>query len=131
MKPSSPWPDIPLSAWSETCETLHRWTQIAGKVQMELTPLVNHWWNVVFHVTSRGLQTAPIPHAGRIFDIVFDFIDHRLVISSNDGLSEVIALEPVSVAEFYSEFMSCLERLGIETDKFGSSTGTLTGLEMA
>jgi len=27
-------------------------------------------------------------------------------------------------------YVSMLQRMGIETDKFGSSTGTLTGLEM-
>ncbi len=26
-----PWPDLPLAAWSETCDTLQLWTQIAGK----------------------------------------------------------------------------------------------------
>src|SRR5436309_15125117 len=86
----SAWPDLPWSSWSATCETLHRWTQIAGKIQLALSPLVNHWWNVVFHVTARGLATLPIPYAALTFDIVFDFIDHRLVISLNDGLSEVI-----------------------------------------
>jgi hypothetical protein len=45
---SETWPDLPLAAWSETCETLHRWTQIVGKVRMASTPLVNHWWNVTF-----------------------------------------------------------------------------------
>ena len=27
------WPDLPLGAWSDTCDTLHLWTQIAGKVR--------------------------------------------------------------------------------------------------
>jgi hypothetical protein len=39
MSTNSPWPDLPLSQWSETCETLHRWTQVVGKVRMALTPL--------------------------------------------------------------------------------------------
>jgi len=43
MSSSSPWPALPLSEWSETCETLLRWTQVVGKVRMVLTPLVNHW----------------------------------------------------------------------------------------
>jgi Family of unknown function (DUF5996) len=37
----SPWPEQALAEWSDTCETLHRWTQIVGKVRMALTPLVN------------------------------------------------------------------------------------------
>jgi len=26
------------------------WTQIVGKVRLEQTPLVNHWWNVPLYV---------------------------------------------------------------------------------
>jgi hypothetical protein len=70
----SPWPDLPLAAWSETCDTLHLWTQIVGKVGLASTPLVNHWWNVTLHVTSRGLATFPIPYGTRTFEIAFDFI---------------------------------------------------------
>ena len=113
MNASSPWPELPLSAWSETCETLHRWTQIVGKVRMALTPLVNHWWNVTLYVTSRGLGTSPIPYAAGSFDIVFDFIEHRLRIEVSDGRSESLALAPMSVKDFYSEFMLRLQRLDI------------------
>jgi hypothetical protein len=108
------WPDLPLSEWSETCETLHRWTQIAGKVRLARSPLVNHWWNVVFYVTSRGLATAPTAHDGRTFDVIFDFVDHRLLINTSDGRSEALALKPMPVADFYSEFMARLKRLGID-----------------
>jgi hypothetical protein len=113
MNPSSPWPALPFSAWSETCETLHRWTQIVGKAQMALTPLVNHWWNVVFHVTARGLATAPIPHAGGAFDVTFDFIDHRLVIAASDGRAEIILLRAMPVRDFYLTVMERLRRLDI------------------
>ena len=114
MSDPSPWPDLPLSAWSDTCDTLHLWTQVVGKVRLKLTPLVNHWWNVTLYVTSRGLTTSPIPHGTRTFDIVFDFVDHRLLIETNDGGTETLPLRPMSVAEFYSEFMSRLRRLGID-----------------
>jgi hypothetical protein len=114
MPTNSPWPQLPLSAWSETCETLHRWTQIVGKVRMVLTPLVNHWWNVTLYVTSRGLTTSPIPYGARSFSIDFDFIDHRLIIATSDGAVEQLALAPMSVAEFYAQVMARLERLGIE-----------------
>jgi len=114
MSRTSPWPDIPLSDWSETCETLHRWTQIVGKVRMTLTPLVNHWWNVTLYVPSRGLATSAIPHAGGSFEIIFDFIDHRLLIEASDGRVESLALVPMSVKDFYSELMLRLRRLEID-----------------
>jgi uncharacterized protein DUF5996 len=110
------WPDLPYTAWNETCDTLHLWTQVAGKVIMALTPLVNHWWNVTFHVTARGMIKRAIPYRGGVFDIVFDFIDHRLDIETSDGCREGLKLEPMSVADFYAAFMERLRRLGIDVD---------------
>jgi Family of unknown function (DUF5996) len=28
------WPNLPFIEWQETCETLHMWTQIVGKVRL-------------------------------------------------------------------------------------------------
>jgi hypothetical protein len=108
------WPDLPLAAWSETCDTLQLWTQIVGKVRIALTPLVNHWWNATFLVTARGLVAPAMPYSGRTVDVAFDFATHRLVIETSDGRVEEFALEPMAVADFYSEFMQRLRRLGIE-----------------
>ena len=94
------WPDLPLAAWSQTCDTLHLWTQIAGKVRMAMTPLINHWWNVTFHVTSRGLIAPSNYDGARSFDIVFDFIDHEVRIATGDGGCERLALQPMTVADF-------------------------------
>ena len=114
MQQNTFWPALPLGEWSDTCETLHRWTQVVGKVRMALTPLVNHWWNVTLYVTSRGLTTSPIPYGGRTFEIAFDFLDHQLSIETSDGAREQLALRPMSVAAFHAEVMSRLERLGIK-----------------
>jgi hypothetical protein len=107
------WPDLPLAAWSDTCDTLHLWTQIVGKVRIALTPLINHWWNATFLVTARGLSAPAMPCAGRVLDIIFDFVDHRLIIETSDGGVENITLKAMAVAEFYNEFMQRLQRLGI------------------
>jgi hypothetical protein len=114
MSEISPWPDLPLAEWSETCDTLQLWTQITGKVCLALTPLINHWWNVTFRVTARGLAALAIPYQGRTFDIIFDFVNHRLVVETSDGRVEGFALKPMSVAEFYAAFMERLRRLGID-----------------
>jgi uncharacterized protein DUF5996 len=108
------WPDLPLSEWSDTCDTLHLWTQVVGKVRMVLTPLVNHWWNVTLYATSRGLTTSPIPFGARSFEIAFDFVDHQLRIETSDGATQRITLQPMSVADFYAELMSRLHRLGLK-----------------
>src|SRR6266851_5646063 len=108
------WPALPFEAWRDTYETLHMWTQIVGKVRMELSPFVNHWWHVTLYVTPRGLTTSPIPYQGRTFAVNFDFIDHNLYILTSDGSSKTLPLIPRSVAAFYREFMACLHALGIE-----------------
>jgi hypothetical protein len=114
MNPNPSWPPLPLSEWADTCDTLHLWTQVVGKVRLVLTPLVNHWWNVPLYVTSRGLSTSSIPHGVRTFEILFDFVDHQLRIETSDGATERIPLRPMSVADFYAEVMACLVRLGIQ-----------------
>jgi hypothetical protein len=109
----SPWPDLPFAAWSDTCDTLHRWMQIVGKIRLALTPLVNHWWNVTLYVTARGLTTSPIPYGTRTFAIAFDFIDHVLRIETSDGI-ETLALAPMPVCDFYHAIMERLHRLDID-----------------
>ena len=113
MSEKAVWPDLPLAAWSDTCDTLHLWTQIVGKVRIALTPLINHWWNATFLVTGRGLAAPAMPYAGRALDVIFDFVNHRLIIETSDGGVESIALKAMAVADFYNEFMQRLQRLGI------------------
>jgi hypothetical protein len=107
------WPALPLEAWKDTCATLHMWTQIVGKVRLALTPTVNHWWNVPLYVAARGLTTSAIPYGKRIFEVEFDFIDHLLVLRTNDGVTKTLPLAPRTVADFYREFMALLKSAGI------------------
>jgi len=107
------WPALPLSAWEDTRATLHMWTQIAGKVRLALSPHVNHWWEVPLYVNSRGLTTSPIPYGKGTFEIQFDFIDHRLEVTTSAGEKKSLPLHSRSVADFHSEFFSLLQSLGI------------------
>jgi hypothetical protein len=90
------------------------WMQIVGKVRLELTPNTNHWWNVPFYVNARGVTTSPIPYANFAFEVLFDFIDHELLIDRSDGVRKKLELAPKTVADFYAEFMAALRSLGIE-----------------
>jgi hypothetical protein len=115
MAASERWPALPLGAWSDTYATLHMWTQIVGKVRMALTPPVNHWWHVPLYVTSRGLDTSPIPYRDDTFEVTFDFVDHALRITTNTGRTGGFELRPCAVADFYRDFMAALDGLGITT----------------
>lgn len=107
------WPSLPLAEWQDTYATLHMWTQIIGKIRLALTPLINHWWNVPLYVTARGLTTLPMPCGRRIYQIDFDFVDHQLVASRDDGTRDRLQLRPMSVAEFYGETMAMLGGIGL------------------
>ncbi len=110
------WPELKLDEWRDTLATVHMWTQIVGKVRMELTPLVNHWWNVPLYISARGLTTSSIPYGDRIFEIEFDFIEHQLLVKCSDGQRVTLKLQPRTVADFYREFMQALADLGIAVE---------------
>jgi hypothetical protein len=107
------WPELPYAAWQNTYATLHLWTQIVGKVRLELTPWLNHSWHVTLYVTARGLGTGPIPLDGRDLAIEFDFNDHVLWLRTTDGHFRQVMLRPVAVAEFHAEVMAALAELGV------------------
>jgi hypothetical protein len=107
------WPELSYSKWRDTAATLQLWTQIVGKVRLALTPWVNHSWQVPLYVTARGLSTSPIPTCNEIFEIEFDFIDHRLLFRTSWGQQSVFALEAQPVAEFYGRVRGLLSELGI------------------
>ena len=108
------WPALPYREWRDTLDTLHMWTQIVGKVKLELAPFLNQFWQVGFTVTARGMTTSTIPFGWRVFQIDFDFTDHRLDIDVSDGSSRTIQLRPRSVADFFHELMGALKELGIQ-----------------
>lgn len=108
------WPELPLAAWKDTCDTLHMWTQIVGKVALALKPFLNQWWEVGFHLTGRGLTTGLIPYRDRQFDITFDFLGSMLYIAVTDGQVKALPLEPRSVAAFYRDLLGALRDLDIE-----------------
>src|SRR4051794_35882862 len=100
---ATPWPSLPLAAWLPTKETLHRFTQIVGKVQLALTPFVNHFWNVALRVTAHGLATSTLRYDGRSFEIELDLVEHRVVARTSDRMTWTLDLQPMAVADFYRE----------------------------
>jgi hypothetical protein len=107
------WPELPYTAWQDTAATLQLWTQVVGKIRLELTPWLNHSWHVTLYVTARGLTTGPMPADGRTLQIDFDFIDHVLWLRTSDGHFRQLMLKPTPVAEFYADVMIALKELGI------------------
>jgi Family of unknown function (DUF5996) len=110
-----PFAPIPLESWRETKETLHRFCQVVGKVRLAASVRRNHWWNVPFHLTGRGITTRPMDQVagGQVFTIDFDFVDHQLRVQTLDGAMVAFALQGQSVASFHRRLMEALATLGI------------------
>jgi Family of unknown function (DUF5996) len=107
------WPSLPLAGWSDTKDTLHRWLQIVGKTRLALSPPINHWWHVALYPTARGLTTSPMPYDSSMLEVDLDFIDHNLLVRTGEGVTRTMPLVPCPVADFYREYTSLLESLGI------------------
>ncbi len=108
-----PFPEIRYLSWRETLATVHRFAQLVGKIRLAASPRRNHWWNVPFHLTGRGITTRPM---GRdpIFAIDFDFLDHRLDIATVAGTRHSFALPGLSVAEFTARLTGGLTAVGVD-----------------
>jgi hypothetical protein len=111
--PAEAWPELRLDGWRDTYATLHLWAQIVGKTALSFAPMQNHWWQVALHPTARGLIAPAMPAAGGMFDVEFDFVDHRLIVRTSAGAERNFPLEPRSVAAFYAEYRGTLADLGI------------------
>src|SRR6478609_2565251 len=108
------WPALAYADWADTCNTLHLWTQVVGKVKLRLAPLSNHWWGIVLYVTARGLTTGPIAYRGRALQIDFDFCAHQLILHTSDAREERIKLAPMPTAELYAAVMAALGALDVD-----------------
>jgi hypothetical protein len=108
------WPELEWDQWKDTADTLHMFMQMAGKTRVALTPLQNHWWNVPFYVTARGLTTSVmLSPQGGLIDIEFDFIAHELVFRLSSGRMKRLLLLPETVADFFAEYKAALAGLGL------------------
>ncbi len=109
------WPALRFADWKPTLETLHRYTQVVGKIRLALAPPLNHWWHVTMYVAPLGLTTSAIPYGEGSFEILFDLVDHDLVVTTSDGRRKKLPLLAArSVADFYEDTMALLHALGIE-----------------
>lgn len=109
------WPEIPYDRWKDTGASLHMWSQIVGKFRLAYTPWQNHSWHATFYITARGLTSSAVHTHGSSFEVVFDLIDHRLIVDCASGAQAGFALEPMSVARFYDQFRSALAEVGAPT----------------
>jgi hypothetical protein len=107
------WPALPYADWKDTYATLHMWSQVIGKIALKTAPPINHSWGIALQLGTRGLITRPLFSESRRFTLEFDFVSHQLLLRTADGVERALALEPMTVAEFYRRVMALLDEVGI------------------
>lgn len=126
------WPVLPpYETWQDTCTTLLLWTQIVGKIRLKLSPPINHYWGCAMYVTTRGLTTSPMPYEKGAFAFDFDFVDHALRITTSWGEARSFALEPMSVADFYSKIVQMLGELSIHVTIYARPVEVMESIPFA
>jgi hypothetical protein len=110
----APWPQLDGPGWSDTVASLTLWGQIIGKTRLALCPMMNHWWQVAFYVSARGLTTSPMPFEDRALEVELDFIDHRVVVRGSDGALETMDLCDGPLSAFYHRYVELIHRLGVD-----------------
>src|SRR5215203_6746890 len=94
-------PALSYAEWSDSLATVHRFSQVVGKLRLAHSPRRNHWWNVPFHLTGRGITTRPMG-LDPTFAVEFDYLAHRLRVDTTDGRSASFGLVGHSVATFHA-----------------------------
>jgi hypothetical protein len=113
-------PSLPYASWVDTKETLHRFLQIVGKLRLAHSPRRNHWWNVPMHLTGTGVTTRPMGDRV-VFTVDLDFVDHRLVVNSEEGRRVSFPLAGHSVATFHAALLSALDDIGVDSSAIANA----------
>ncbi len=110
-------PELHLSDWRPTKDTLHLYAQIVGKIRLATTTPRNHWWNAPLYVDVRGLTTRRLHHNDTTFEIAVEFVDHALVVRTADGRTRSFPLhDGLTVAEFDARLHATLAELSVDVE---------------
>lgn len=108
------WEPLPEDDWQPTIRSLHRWSQVVGKIRLALAAPTNHWWHVPLYLSVHGLTTAAIPYRTGLIELEFDLHHDLLTLRTNDGGDRTLELRPMPVADFYAGVRELLDGAGIE-----------------
>ena len=108
------WEQLPEREWGATIRSLHRWSQIIGKIRLALAEPLPHWWHIPLYVSPTGLTTSPIPYRGGLVEFELDLRLHVLRLRGSDGTCRSVPLVPMSVAEFYVAVLELLRAADLD-----------------
>jgi hypothetical protein len=111
---TSGWSAISYEQWNETCDTLHAYTQLLGKLAVALAPPEPQLQHAALRLTARGWETAPLPapNGSGSFVTLIDLRSHEAVVETSNGGVRTVALVPNrSVGVVTSEVLDAIRSL--------------------
>ena len=114
------YPPLPLADWQPTRDTVQGYSKLLGKIRRALTPFETHWYHVSLRVGETGLTTTAIPYgedsfyADHTFEMIMDFMAHKLSINSSRRLQLEVPLMGQSLKVFHDAVMEGLRTLGVD-----------------
>jgi len=94
---SARWPVLPTyEAWADTCDTVHGYTQVLGKLAVALAPPEPQFQHVALRLSARGWETAalPAPDGSGALVAALDLRTHEALVEHSDGRVQRFALTP-------------------------------------
>src|SRR6476659_4554079 len=90
------WPSLNYRQWSETCDTVHAYTQILGKLAVALAPPEPQLQHAALRLTARGWETLPLPAPDRSGSlvVVLDLQRHEAAVEHSGGRAVRVPLTP-------------------------------------
>ena len=110
-------PQLDLTAWQPTRDTLHSYSQLLGKIRRALTPAHEKWWHISLLPTETGLTTTEIPvseHDEARFVLSLNLVTHHLVITAPNGDEKKVALQNQSSQHLMDFALSTLAGFGAQ-----------------
>jgi hypothetical protein len=88
------WPEISYDRWGPTCDTLHAYTQVLGKLAVELAPPEPELQHTALRLTARGWETPPLPARDGSGSLVvaLDLRAHAAVVEHSGGPTQRVPL---------------------------------------
>ncbi|WP_260483052.1 DUF5996 family protein [Sphingomicrobium flavum] len=113
------WPELSHDRDGETLALLHLASQMMGKVKLANSYWVNHGWHIALQPVPDGLSTLPIDAGGRRFTLTLDLCRHAILLGTDNGTLDQLALDAGSVAALYQGLVAMLERHGLPSEFYG------------
>jgi hypothetical protein len=109
------WPAVPHDEWGATRDTLHAYTQVLGKLAVELAPPEPELLHAALRLTARGWETGPLPapDGSGALVVALDLHAHEAVVEHSRGSVQRIPLVPDRpVAEVTRDVLAAVARAG-------------------